>query len=265
MDHMFWEMNALLRKLIESRLAAVRDGKTSSYGDDLLGHLLKVARAEWGEEPSEFNLTSVLNNCKLMFVAGQDTSGGTLTYTMLMLALHPEWQRRAREEVLEVLGEEEDFSASALSRLKVVGMILNETLRTFSPVPTLVREATKDLQLKGLRIPKGLTIEFAPGALHQDKDYWGDDVAEYNPGRFANGVSGACSHPHAFNPFGLGPKYCIGNNFAQMEMKIIMAKVLRRFELLPSPNYKHHPVCSVMTKPKYGMPIILKARQEPRV
>lgn len=140
-----------------------------------------------------------------------------------------------------------------------LGMVVNETMRTFTTAPTLVRTAAKDLQLKSLFIPKGLTIEFAASAVHQDKDYWGEDVAEYNPERFANGVSAACSHPQAFVPFGLGPKFCMGNNLATMEMKILVARVLRRFQLLPSLNYKHHPSSVVVTRPKYGMPIILEA------
>lgn len=138
-------------------------------------------------------------------------------------------------------------------------MVVNETLRTFSPAPSMTRSAAKDLQVKNLFIPKGMTIEFAAGAVHLDKEYWGEDVAVFNPERFANGVSAACSHPQAFSPFGLGPKFCIGNNFAMMEMKIVVSRVLRRFQLLPSPNYKHHPTSVVVTRPKYGMPIILKA------
>ena len=138
-------------------------------------------------------------------------------------------------------------------------MILNETLRIFVPAPQLTRQAAKDLQLKKVFIPKGMTIELAVTAIHQDMDYWGEDVAEFNPGRFENGVSGACTHPHAFMPFGLGPKYCIGNNFALMEAKIVLSMMLRRFQILPSPNYKHHPTFAMVQKPKYGMPIILKA------
>jgi cytochrome P450 len=138
-------------------------------------------------------------------------------------------------------------------------MVVNETLRTFTVAPSLVRMAGKDLQLKNLVIPKGVTVEFAVSALHQDKEYWGEDVAEFKPERFANGVAAACSHPLAFVPFGLGPKFCIGNNFAMYELKIIVSRVLRRFQLLPSPNYKHHPSLVMIMRPKYGLPIILKA------
>lgn len=138
-------------------------------------------------------------------------------------------------------------------------MIANETMRNFPAAPTIGRIAVKDIQLKSLFIPKGVSIEFATSVVHQDKAYWGEDAASFNPERFAHGVSGACSHPQAFLPFGIGPKFCVGNNFAMMEMKIIVARVLRRFKVLPSPNYKHHPTYVLVTRPKFGMPLIFQA------
>lgn len=253
------KVDDLLHGAIEGRRAAVRKGEVSSYGDDLLGRMLSAASEGWSENTQDFNLASVFNNCKLFYFAGQDTVANATNFALLMLALHPEWQDRARKEVLEVFEDEQSCSAIAVSRLKVVGMVFNETLRLFPPIPILTRVATKDLQLKDLFVPKGMTIEFALTAIHQDRNYWGDDVGEFNPDRFANGVSEACSHRQAFLPFGLGPKYCIGNNFAVMQAKIVLAMVLRRFQLLPSPNYKHHPTITIVQMPKFGLPIILKA------
>lgn len=140
-----------------------------------------------------------------------------------------------------------------------VGMVINETLRIFPPGVGLTRVAAKDIQLKCLFIPKGMIIEFALTSLHQDKEYWGEDVGTFNPERFVSGVVGACTHPQAFMPFGIGPKFCIGNNFALMEAKIVLSMMLRRFHFIPSPNYKHHPTFTMVQKPKYGLPIILKA------
>lgn len=136
---------------------------------------------------------------------------------------------------------------------------MNETMRCHPVATTITRKAGKDLQLKNLVIPEGVVIEVSLNAMHMDKEYWGEDVAEFKPERFANGVAAACSHKHAFIPFGLGPKICIGNNFAMMELKIMVARMLRRFQLLPSPNYKHHPCNVVVMGPKYGLPIVLKA------
>ncbi|KAG0620516.1 hypothetical protein M758_4G222100 [Ceratodon purpureus] len=259
MRQMAKKIDTLLHEILDGRLEAVRKGVTNSYGNDLLGRMLTSAADGWSEGSPDFNLQSVIENSKLFYFAGQDTVANASLFTMLMLTLHPEWQDRARAEVMEVVGDEESFDASVLSRLKVVGMVVNETMRTFTIAPTMVRLTGKDLQLKNLFIPEGVVVEFSTNAVHQDKEYWGEDAAEFKPERFANGVAAACSHPQAFVPFGLGPKICIGNNFAMMELKIIVSKVLRRFQLLPSPNYKHHPCNVVVTRPKYGLPIILKA------
>jgi cytochrome P450 len=117
-------------------------------------------------------------------------------------------------------------------------MILNEVMRIFVVVPAITRVAREDTQLGEFFIPKGLAVEIAVGAMHKDARLWGEDVGKFNPDRFANGVANACSHPLAFLPFSLGPKTCIGNNFAVMEAKLVVAMVLRRFQLLPSPNYR---------------------------
>jgi cytochrome P450 len=136
-------------------------------------------------------------------------------------------------------------------------MIINEVMRLFTPTPALSRVATKDVQIGDLLIPKGLVIELAIGEMHTDPEYWGKDAGEFNPQRFADGVAHACSHPQAFAPFSIGPKHCIGNNFALMEAKIVVSMVLRRFHLSPSPNYKHHPINVLLIRPKYGIPLLL--------
>ncbi|KAG0586563.1 hypothetical protein KC19_2G100300 [Ceratodon purpureus] len=257
-DQSLAKVHALVQDVMDSRREAVRKGETTSYGNDLLGRMLGAATEGWDEHATEFNLASVFSNTKLIYFGGQTSVAVLSLFLMLMLAIHPEWQERARKEVAEVIGDAE-INASALLRLKVAGMIINETLRCFPPAPSLVRKANKDIHLKSLFIPKGLAIEFGMVAIHQDKTYWGDDVGEFKPERFANGVAGACTHPQAFSPFGLGPKFCIGSNFAMIHLKVLMVAMLQKFELLPSPNYKHHPTFTLVQRPKFGMHIILKA------
>jgi len=82
--------------------------------------MLTAATDGWDEDSLQFNLASVLKNCKLFHFAGQDTvAANTVIFTMLMLALRPKWQERARQELLEVLGDKENFYASILPRLKL--------------------------------------------------------------------------------------------------------------------------------------------------
>lgn len=122
------KVHKLLTEVIESRREAVRKGAASSFGNDLLGHMLSAACSSSSEDnmddhnvPSKkFNLTSVFNNCKLFYFAGQDTAANVTIYSMLMMAQHPEWQQRARMEVLEVCGPTEAFDASKLQHLRVV-------------------------------------------------------------------------------------------------------------------------------------------------
>lgn len=117
---MVYKIDALLHEILDGRLEAVRKGATSSYGNDLLGRMLTAAADGWNEGSPEFNLSSVVQNSKLFYFAGQDTVANATLFTMLMLAVHPEWQDRARTEVMQVIGDEENFDASVLSRLKVV-------------------------------------------------------------------------------------------------------------------------------------------------
>ena len=122
------KVHNLLADVIESRREAVCKGAANSFGNDLLGHMLSAACSPSSEDnmddhnvPSKkFNLASVFNNCKLFYFAGQDTASNVTIYSMLMMAQHPEWQERARMEVLEVCGPTEAFDASKLQHLRVV-------------------------------------------------------------------------------------------------------------------------------------------------
>ena len=137
---------------------------------------------------------------------------------------------------------------------------MNETMRLFAVATSAnTRLAMKDMKVGDLIIPKGLVIEIARQAMHKDPEYWGEDAGKFNPGRFADGVLKASKHPQAFMPLGYGPKTCIAMVFAMNEMKIVLAMILKRFRLVPSPLYKHHPMMALVQIPKYGMHLILKS------
>lgn len=140
-----------------------------------------------------------------------------------------------------------------------VGMIINETLRLFVSLPRIPKVAVKDVQVRDLFIPKGLTVEIAVQSMHLDTALWGEDALEFNPERFANGAAQACTHPQAFLPFSAGLHYCLGGNYSMMESKIVLATILQRYQIEVSPEYKHHPNFAFVQRPKYGMPVILKS------
>ncbi|KAJ6923165.1 hypothetical protein NC652_016727 [Populus alba x Populus x berolinensis] len=128
---------------------------------------------------------------------------------MMVLALHPEWQEMAREEVLQVCGQNEP-NFEALTHLKIVNMILNEVLRLYPPVISLCQHTYKDTGIGNIHLPAGVDLALPILLIHHDPEPWGDDVEEFRPERFLGGVSRASKEQIALFPFGWSLRTCIG-------------------------------------------------------
>ena len=139
-----------------------------------------------------------------------------------------------------------------------LGMILNELLRLYTPASLLPRQALENVKVGDLELPKGMSVWIPVVAIHHSKELWGEDANEFNPQRFSQGVQKACKHPMGFLPFSSGPRVCVGQSFAIMEAKVVVAMILSRFKFSLSPNYCHAPVCVLTLKPKHGVPIIFE-------
>ena len=136
-------------------------------------------------------------------------------------------------------------------------MILNETLRLYPPLAQLQRQTYKPMKLGSLSIPAGTLLLLPVVAIHHDQDLWGSDANEFNPARFSDGIAKAAKHPLAFMPFGLGPRICVGQNFALLEAKVVLAMILPRFSFVTSPSYSHAPVMVFTMRPQHGAQVIL--------
>lgn len=139
-----------------------------------------------------------------------------------------------------------------------MNMVLMETLRLYGPVLNMIRSASQDMKLGSLVIPKGTTIVVPIVKMHRDKAVWGSDSDKFNPLRFENGVSRAANHPNAFLAFSLGPRVCIGQNFALMEAKTVLTMILQRFRFNISDEYKHAPADHLTLQPQFGLPVMLQ-------
>jgi len=252
------EVRTLLTGIIAKRENAIQNGETTK--DDLLGLLLESNMREIGQNgksDSSLGMTTndVIEECKLFYFAGQETTSVLLTWTMVVLSMHPEWQERAREEVLQHFGKKKpDFDG--LSRLKIMTMILYEVLRLYSPVTMLIRRTYKTMQLGDVTFPPGVHLALPILFIHHDPDIWGPDAAEFKPTRFAEGISKATKDGQlAFFPFGWGPRICIGQNFALLEAKMGLSMILQHFKFELSEKYQHAPYTIITVHPQYGVPM----------
>ena len=138
-------------------------------------------------------------------------------------------------------------------------MVLNETMRLYPPIVAMTRMVEKDTRLGGVEeedavvIPAGTEIVLPVLMWHHEAKYWGPDADEFRPDRFEGGVAKACRVAGAFLPFSTGPRVCIGQGFAMLEAKTVLATILRRFRFRVSPLYRHAPITMVTMQPQFGL------------
>ncbi|KAK1277951.1 Cytochrome P450 [Acorus gramineus] len=254
-----WELErkaaSTLRKMIQSRL----DSKDSEYRNDLLGLMMESPKNVSGDELCGLALSidEIIDECKTFFFAGQETTSYWLTWTMFLLSSNQDWQEKLREEVLRECGTGIP-DADMLSKLRLVTLVLLEALRLYSPVFLMLRNTSKKMKLGKVTIPKDVLVTIPLAIIHRREKYWGADANEFNPYRFADGISKAASHPNALVAFSMGPRSCIGQNFAMLEGKMVLAMILQRFSFSLSPQYRHAPADMITLHPEFGLPIVFR-------
>ncbi|XP_057792311.1 cytochrome P450 72A225-like isoform X1 [Salvia miltiorrhiza] len=257
MKEIAMEVDSSILGIINKRMQMIEAGEITE-SNDLLGILLESNYKEIQKNGEDLgmSLREVIDECKLFYLAGQETTSTLLVWTMILLSKHPDWQARARDEVLQVLGSHEpDFQE--LSRLQIVTMIFHEVLRLYPAAAILRRTIHKETTLGNVSLPAGVNLFLPTLLLQHDCKIWGEDAKEFNPERFREGVSKATRGQLVYFPFGGGPRICIGQNFAMLEAKMALALILKHYSFELSPSYAHAPDLVLSLQPQYGAPLIM--------
>ncbi len=196
------------------------------------------------------------NEAVVLFMAGHETTANTLAWAWFLLSQSP------AEEALVVAEAQATLSGRAATFADLAGLphtraVIEETLRLYPPVPILARQATRDTELAGRRVPKGSLVLAVPWLLHRHEALW-DRPDHFIPARF---LARAPPPPrHGYIPFSVGPRVCTGMAFGLTEAVLCLATLAARFRLALAPGARVMPVCRLTLRPGDRLPMLLHHR-----
>ncbi|XP_047740628.1 cytochrome P450 4c3-like, partial [Hyalella azteca] len=192
---------------------------------------------------------------------GHDTTAAALSFTIYLLGRHPQIQARVVQELNDVLGEGDvTITTDALRDLKLLEACIKEALRIFPSVPFVGRKLLKPATLNGYELPAGTNVIAMIYCIHRDPEQF-PNPEEFNPDRFL-GDEVTKRHPYSYVPFSAGPRNCIGQKFALMEEKVMMAHFLRTYEVTAKQSFQELGLLGeLILRPDHGVMVTLQRRK----
>jgi cytochrome P450 len=247
-------LDTIIQGYIDQRRQSEAAGNLEDRAD-LLSMLMAAQDEETGSGMSDQQLR---DESVTVFGAGHETTSVALTWTWYLLSQYPEVEQKLHEELDRVLAGRIPTFAD-LPNLPYTEMIIKESMRLFPPAWTTTREAARDTTLGGFPIKKGRILMVNIYGIHHDARFF-DDPWTFNPERFSP-ENEKNIQKYAYFPFGAGPRVCIGNAFAMMEGRLILATMGQRYQFdLPS-DQKVEPMRMFTLKPKFGMQMTARLRE----
>ena len=236
-----------LVELMRSKLPS----KRAAEGPDLFSQLCHAR----DEEGQRFSDDEVINHMIFLMMAAHDTTTSSLTTMLYSLARHPEWQERLRAQAQALPVAHLGFGD--LAGCDQTEWVMKEALRMYPPLTSIPRKAARDCQFGGFHIPKGTPVGISPIHTHHMPSIW-TNPHDFDPERFSPARAEHRRHAYAYLPFGGGAHLCIGQHFADMEVKSVMHQLLRRFRWQVPDGYRMPYQLVPIAKPRDGLPIQLR-------
>ena len=222
--HIYSNMRKLGKKLLNNRYESIRkDIEEGTVDEDIAVGLLD----QWLIEGKLTEEEAIVQACD-MLAAGIDTTSNTATFLLHELAKNPLIQEALHKEIVEIVGSHAAPTAEQLQKLSLVRKCVKETLRLHPLLPLLIRQISEDVEIMGYTIPAGTICGFNYFALSLDPRYFKDPTV-FNPERWSRDSDEI--HPFASLPFGFGPRGCYGRRIAELELYVLLTRIMQNFKL----------------------------------
>jgi cytochrome P450 len=243
-------LDELIQGFIDERRATGEDK------GDLLSMMIAATDDENGARMSDQQLR---DEAMTVFGAGHETTAATLTWTFYVLSQHPEVEAELHAELDAVLGGRLP-TFNDLPKLTYTEKVIKETMRLYPPAWSVTREPISNVRLaEKYDVKKGEVLMVNIYGIHRDERYFPDPL-RFDPERWTP-ENEKKMHRYQYLPFGAGPRICIGNAFAMMEARLVLATLAQRFRLTLAPDQIVAPTRVFTLRPRYGMRMIAHQRQ----
>ena len=239
------------RRLLEDYFRTRISSKQQSSDTDMFG---EISRAE-EEDGSGFSDQDIIDHMIFLMMAAHDTTTSSLSSICYALAKHPEWQDRIRQEI-HALGSEH-LAYEDMPAFDTAGLVMKESLRLYPPLPTIPRYAIRDCEFEGYRIHKGDMVHVSPCFVHRLPEIW-TNPDKFEPDRFNSERAEDRQHKHAWIPFGGGAHKCLGLKFADLQVKLVLFHLLKKYQLEVDVDYVMPYQPAPIGKPTDSLPLRLK-------
>lgn len=215
--------------------------------DDILASLLVATHPETG---APFTLNELMGQVSTIFLAGHETSASALCWALYCLAEDQPTQAKVRAEVDGVIGSA-PIDSDMVRRLARTRNVFRETLRLYPPVAFMPREVSCPTQMRDKQLQPGAMLVVSPWLIQRNAEHWPCPHA-FDPGRFDD-PDNKGSIREAYLPFGQGPRVCVGAGFATQEAVVVLASIVRNFNLSAIPGDVPEPISRLTLRPKRGI------------
>lgn len=237
------DLDAVVMTIIENRRRA------AERPNDLLTLFMEARDEETGEAMNDRQLR---DEVLTMFLAGHETTANALAWALYLASIHPGEADKVRAEVRAVVGSGR-VKAEHLGDLVLTKRFLQEVMRLYPPAWIIGRRAVTADEIGGYEIPEGSLVFLSPWVIHRHPSFFPNPEG-FDPERFAPQTFAALPKT-AYFPFGAGPRVCIGQGFAMMELTLVLATILSRFRLDLAPTAQVVPQPTITLRPKKGIPM----------